>query len=143
MAYCTYEDVEMRLGAADLARLADLDDDGAADTDVVARAIADAQSLMDSSLACRFRVPVALADGSTPAALRTRAVNLAVYFLHLGRDSVTDDVRAQHDDDLRWLERVAAGRVSLGTDEPVAESSGAVGVRVQSQPRIFGRGEPL
>jgi len=139
MAYCTYDDVEMRIGASDLAALADYDGDGDADADVVARAIQDACALVDSYLSVRFSVPVS----PVPDALRTCAVNLAVYFLRLGRDSVTGDVRAQYEADVAWLGDVAAGAASLGVEPAPQEGSGAGGVRFEGEQRIFGRSEPL
>jgi len=143
MPYCTDEDVATRLGAADLAVLADHDGDGEADPAVVAQAIAHAQALMDSYLGVRYRVPVSLPGGGVPDVLTVRAVNLAVHFLRLGRDSVTDDARAQHLEDVAWLERAAAGAVSLGVEDGPGEAGRAPGACVESQGRIFGRTEPL
>ena len=90
MSYCTQSDIEVRIGPADLVALADHDGDGAADSAVVQGAISSAQALIDSYLSVRYAVPVA----PVPDALKTRAVSLSVYFLRLGRDCVTDDVRA-------------------------------------------------
>jgi phage gp36-like protein len=143
MSYCSYEDLETRLGADDLAALADHDGDGTADADVVAGAIGSAEALIDSYLSVRFAVPVALSDGSCPPVLGTRAVNLAIYFLRLGRDSVTPDARAQYEDDVHWLGQVVAGNVALGVEPNPSESAGAPLVRYETQPRLFGRGEPL
>lgn len=143
MSYCTQTDIETRIGADDLVALADHDGDGVADQAVVAEAIESAEALMDSYMAMRFSVPVLAGDGSPPPALTTRAVNLAVYFLRLGRDSVTEDARAQYEDDLAWLAAVAAGRVAVGTGEAPAESARAGGVRHESEQRLFGRDEPL
>ena len=143
MAYCTYADIEMRLGADDLAALADHDGDGVADEDVVAQAITSAESLMDSYLGVRCAVTVALPGGGCPEVVRTRAVNLAVYFLRLGRDSVTEDARAQYEDDIEWLNGVAAGRASLGVEPPPGESTGAPRARYETRPRFFGREQPL
>jgi len=110
---------------------------------VVARAIEDAQALMDSYLAVRFAVPVRRPDGRCPPAVAVRAVNLAVYFLRLGRDSVTPDARAQYEDDVRWLTEVVAGRAALGIEDCPSESVGAPRVRSETCPRLFGRREPL
>ncbi len=143
MAYCTSDDIEGRIGAADLAALADYDGDGDADADVVERAVRSADALMDSYLGVKFAVPVALAGGGCPEALTARAVSLAIYFLRLGRDSVTEDARAQYEDDVAWLREVVAGTVSLGVEPSPAEGEGAPGVRYRAQPRLFGRGEPL
>ncbi len=139
MAYCSYSDVERRIGAADLATLADYDGDGSPDADVVAAAIQDACSLIDSYLSVRFAVPVS----PVPDVLRTRTVNLAVYFLRLGRDSATEDARRQYEDDLAWLREVVQGDVSLGIEPSAAEGDRTPGVLYQGQRRLFGRGEPL
>ncbi len=143
MTYCMQTDIETRIGTDDLVALADHDGDGVADEAVVTQAIQSAEALIDSYLAMRFSVPVLAGDGSPPPALTTRAVNLAVYLLRLGRDSVTEDARAQYEDDLAWLAGVAAGRVALGTEEAPAESTRAAGVRYETEPRLFGRDEPL
>jgi len=143
MAYCTSDDVQTRIGEEDLAALADYDGDGEADEAVVEQAIRSAEALIDSYLAVRFSVPVVKPDDECPDALKTRAVNLAVYFLRLGRDSVTDDVRAQYEDDVAWLQQVVAGAVSLGFEPTPNESAAAPRVRYETQPRIFGRDEPL
>ena len=108
-----------------------------------ARLIEDAQALMDSYLAVRFAVPVRRPDGRCPPAVAVRAVNLAVYFLRLGRDSVTPDARAQYEDDVRWLTEVVAGRAALGIEDCPSESVGAPRVRSETCPRLFGRREPL
>lgn len=143
MAYCTYQDVETRLGAEQLAALADYDADGDADQAVVEQAMRDAQALMDSYLGVRYRVPVELDDGGCPEALTVRAVNLTVYLLQLGRDSVPDNAYAQHRDDVAWLNQVAAGQVSLGAAEKAPEAPGAPRVKAEARDRLFGRGEPL
>jgi phage gp36-like protein len=139
MPYCTQSDIETRIGPADLIALSDHDGDGAADSAVVQGAIASAQSLIDSYLSVRYAVPVA----PVPDALKTRAVSLAVYFLRLGRDSVTEDARTQYRDDVDWLASAVAGQVALAVEPRPADCAAAPGVRYQSQPRLFGRDEPL
>ncbi len=143
MAYCTYQDIETRLSEADLAALADYDGDGQPDETVVEQAIRSAEALIDSYLGVRFSVPVSAPGDGCPDVLTARAVNLAVYFLRLGRDSVTEDVRAQYEDDIAWLKEVVAGSVSLGVEPAPDPSEGAPTVRYQTQERLFGRDEPL
>jgi phage gp36-like protein len=143
MAYCTQQDIETRLGADDLVALADYDGDDEADGPVVQQAIKSAGALIDSYVGIRFAVPVGGEGGACPEVLKTRAVNLAVYFLRLGRDSVTEDVRAQYEDDIAWLNQVVAGTVSLGVEPKPDEGAGAPGASWNTQPRLFGRGEPL
>ncbi len=137
MAYCSMSDIQARIGADRLGALADHDGDGSADQDVVDRAAEDAASLIDSYLDARYEVPVS----PVPRRLRSCAVSLAVYFLALGRDSVTPDVRSDYESQVGWLEDVAAGRASLG--EGLDRSPDGGGVRHESQERYFGRDEPL
>jgi len=139
MAYCTQEDIEKRIGEEDLVALADQDGDGEADEDVVAAAIGDACSLIDSYLSVHFEVPV----DPVPSVVKARAVNLSVYFLRLGRDSATEDARRQYEDDLAWLREIVRGDVSLGIEPSAAESERAPGVRYEGRRRLFGRDEPL
>ncbi len=139
MAYCTQSDVETRIGSADLIALADYDGDGVADGNVVEAAIEDACSLIDSYLSVRFAVPVS----PVPDVLKTRAVNLTVYFLRLGRDSATEDARRQYEDDVAWMREVSRGEVSLGIEPSAAEGDRTPGVLYHGQRRLFGRGEPL
>ena len=139
MAYCTYDDIEKRIGEDDMTALADYDGNGTPDADVVSAAIDDACALIDSYLSVRFTVPVS----PVPDVLRTRTVNLAVYFLRLGRDSATEDVRRQYEDDVEWLREVVSGQVSLGVEPSAAEGDRAPSVRYEGQRRIFGRDEPL
>jgi len=133
MAYCTQTDIEDRIGSAELVLLADHDADGTADASVVTRAIADAGAFMDGFLIARYAVPI---SAPVPETIETRAISIAVYFLRLGRDSVTDDVRRQQRDDIAWLKLVADGTLPL--EEPPAS-----GVHSQVQDRLFGRDKPL
>ena len=139
MAYCDQSDIEMRISAKDLVLLADQDGDGAADPDVVAAAISNACDEIDSYLSLKFRVPVS----PVPHVLLTRAVSLSVYYLRLGRDSVTDDVRKQYEADIKWLQDVVAQKVQLGLDLLPLESPHAPTVNYETRRRIFGRDEPL
>lgn len=142
MSYCTQSDIEDRIGTEDLVALTDHSGTGTVDTEVVQSAIDGACSLIDSYLGVRYAVPLPV-GGDPPEVLRTRAVNLAVYLLRLGRDSVTEDVRAQHEEDLEWLREVAAGKASPGLEPDAAPLRDDPNVRHATRPRLFGRGEPL
>ena len=139
MAYCAQSDIEKRIGSAELVALADYDGDDAADADVVTAAIDDASALIDSYLSVRYAVPVS----PVPDVLKARAVNVAVYFLRLRRDSATEDARRQHEADVAWLKEVVSGEVALGVEPSAAGGDRAPGVRYEGQSRIFGRDEPL
>ena len=139
MSYCTLSDIQTRTGSDQLLALADHDGDGSPDQAVVDRAIDDAESLINSYLGARYSVPL----DDTPDSIRACAVSLAVYFLQLGRDSVTPDVRADYESQLGWLEEVARGQVSLGTAAEPDRDPEAPGVRYDGATRLFGRERPL
>jgi phage gp36-like protein len=132
MAYCTQADLEERYGAAELVELTDRDRIGVADATAIARAIADADALVNGYLAGRYTLPLA----STPPALTRLACVVARY--HLYADHPTEHVRRAYEDAVRLLEQVAAGKVTLGLDAggtaPVAESGGA---EVSAPERVF------
>lgn len=140
MAYITQDDIEHRIGLDDLKALADYDGDAAPDADVVAQAIADAQGEVDSYLQVKFAVPVA---APIPAVLQMHCTGMAVYYLQLGRDSVTENYRKAYEDAIKWLKDVVAGKASLGVEPKPAEASGAPGVKHQVDDRLFGRGKEL
>ena len=139
MPYCTQSDIEKRIGERDLTRLSDYNGDDSPDAAVVTQAIEDAQSDIDSYLQVRYQVPVS----PVPTVLRKRTVTLAIYYLMLGRDSVTEDWKRAYDDVIAWLKDVAAGNAELGIEPKPTEGGSAGGVRYGGQDRIFGRGEPL
>jgi phage gp36-like protein len=139
MAYCTQTNIEDRIGREDLLRLSDHDGDGTPDADVVEQAIWHAQGDLDSYLQVKFEVPIV----PTPAVLEKHCVTMAVYYLQLGRDSVTENMRNAYKDILAWLKDVVAGKAALGGAVAPAESSGAPSVRYESQDRVFGRDKDL
>ena len=139
MAYCTQAQIEDRYREADLIRMADYDGDGQADADVIARAITDADALIDSYLQVKFVVPVT----PVPPVLRNHAITIAWYNLELGRRSVTEDTRKAYEDVIAWLKALVAGTVDIGLEPKPAASPGLPGVRSTSKDRLFGRDKPL
>ena len=139
MAYCTQADLIERMSEPDLVRLTDHDGDGSVDAAVVAAAISDADGHIDSFLAVKYTVPVS----PVPDVVRKRSVILTIYYLQLYRESVTDSMKEAVKVVDAWLKAAAKGDVSLGISPAPTESPAAGGVRYTSQPRIFGRDEPL
>ncbi len=140
MPYCTQADILTRIGAEELVALADLDDDGTADAATVAEAIADADGHLNSYLETKFTVPIA----PVPDVLVKRSTSLAIYFLQLRRNSVTEDMQKEYDRISDWLKDILSGKASLGVSvAKPAESSAAAGVDYSVKGRVFGRDEPL
>ncbi|MDH5478611.1 MAG: DUF1320 domain-containing protein [Nitrospinota bacterium] len=120
MSYITQADLETRFGADEIVRLADRDGDSAADAEVVAAAIADADALIDSYLAGRFTLPLT----QVPTTLVRLACAIARY--HLYDDKPGEHVAKEYSAALRALEKIANGEIHIGVDgaDP-AGSSGA------------------
>ncbi len=117
MPYCTQADIEDRIGAELLQGLCVTEpttllfsnkDEIISRT--VARAISDACAFMDRFLAVRYAVPIL---PPIPYSIKEHAICISIYFLHMGADSVTALIRAQHRDDIAWLMTVADGTIEL------------------------------
>lgn len=138
MSYSTQSDIEMRLSSDELVRLADLDEDGTADADVISRAIEDADSTIDSYVRVRGAdVPL----DPVPASVRSASVTLAIYHLSLARSSVAEDVQKAHDEVVAWLRDIAAGAATLGLDSAHTETEPSPGAHYTAQDRVYDRGK--
>ena len=135
-AYCAQADILEYLTDEQLAQLADLDDDGTADAAVVSRACADASRQIDGYISPRYTVPC---TGTAPDLLKVLATRWAVYLLQLARQSVTEDARRQHEEDVKFLERVGEGKASLGDPVNAPEGDAAPGVNLSADDRQFTR----
>jgi phage gp36-like protein len=94
-------------GAARYVELFDWDGDRAADADVVTQLQLEVDSWIDSFAGRRYKVPLE----SPSAVLRQHAAEEAVFRARAKRNLAADDDRTAHEERLRWLEHVAAGRV--------------------------------
>jgi phage gp36-like protein len=128
MAYCTQADVQKEVGGSQrLIELTDDDRDGVADAAIITDAISRADALINSYVQRRESVPYA----STPEIIRDKAVQETAYILKRRRRAVTDDDREQHEENIRWLEMFALGKVSAGEDPPPTKSSAVAAAMVE------------
>lgn len=103
----------------------------------VQEALEDASQTIDSYLAGRYSLPLK----QIPAVLERHCCYIARYFLEKNR--ATDQARKDYEDSLRYLEKVAAGTISLGISEQgetvesdntaMIESAGSVWARDKSK----------
>ncbi len=132
MTYATADDLTERFGAVELGQLTDRGQPPAGDSDaaVIARALADADALIDSRLGGRYAVPLA---APLPADIVRVACDLARYLLHdLG---APEQVRQHYEDGLDWLARVADGRLPLiGSAGGIVSARGTVHSHVAARP---------
>lgn len=113
MSYISQTELENRY--ASVRFWADRDQDGTADTSVIARAIADAEAEVNLAVGQQYALPLTLSDANTQAMIKNACLVLAGFKLASGSNdaasaaSIETEYRAVQD----WLKRVAAGAVKL------------------------------
>lgn len=133
MTYATAPVLEERYGLDLLIQVTDraTPPAGAVDESVLARALADADAVVDASLAVRYRLPLA----AVPAVVTDLAAAIAIYKLH--RFTPDQKIEKDYEQALRDLRDIADGRKRLDLAGVEPESSGASGVVTIDRPRDF------
>lgn len=135
MAYCTKSDILNQVEEEILIALTDDGELGSVDDDVVVRAIADADSTIDAYCQGRYTVPLS----SAPAKIRQISVDISIYNLFSRRDDTAPETRKdRHKEALRFLEKVAEGKIELGSATPAPSTTGNT-VEIESSDRVFSR----
>lgn len=130
MAYCSEAELQARFGAVEVADLLDRDNSGAADTNALSSAQADADALVDGYLAGRYVVPLE----TVPALILGISANLVRYILW--GNNAPDEIRKRYEDSIARLKDIAAGKLNIPT-EVLAASSDASGVEYYADDRVF------
>jgi phage gp36-like protein len=134
MSYAAQADLTERFGEVELIQLTDraTPPAGEIDTDVVDRALADADAIIDSRIGGRYAVPLA---APLPADIVRVACDIARYLLHdLG---APETVRQHYEDAIAWLGRVADGRLPL-----IGSAGGIVSTRTTVHSAVAVRAYP-
>jgi len=136
MAYASEQDLVERFGANELIRLTNPDDLQATsiDSNRLARAIADAEAMVDGYLQGPYDVPLS----PVPRVITKLAADLARHELH--DDQPPEHVIDQKNDALKFLRSVAKGEIALGTTAFGATVARDDQVAIESGGRTFGRG---
>jgi len=136
MAYSTQALLAQRMTSDELVALGDIDEDGTADADVIAQAIADADALIDSYVRVRgLAVPL----DPVPGVVQSASVTLAHCNLALGRQSMTEDLKNARAEIIKWLVAIAAGGVSLGVDGDHTDAEPYAGAEITAAARVYDR----
>ena len=101
-------------------------------------AVAQAESLIDGYLARRgYGLPLS----PVPDLVTGWARDIARYLLHKDRGGKedTDPVVRNYKDALKFLEQIAAGKFSLGVEDPSSQGNGLGEVRIDPGKKVFGR----
>jgi len=135
MAYCIQDDILNQLEESALIELTDDENTGAVVDAVVARAIADADATIDAYCQGRYSVPLS----PVPEKIRQVSVDIAIYNLYSRRGDVVPEVRKdRYREAVRFLEKVADGKITLGTTTPSPTNTENT-VNIDGSDRIFTR----
>ena len=123
--YVTLADFELTLGRKRLLTIADPDKTGAPDGAYLDRFAADASSIAQGYIAA-WRDAF---DATTaPPALKRAVVSIAVFLMASALDKLTEDMKVNYDEALRFLRDVAKGLVALGDVVMPSNSPGMMAV---------------
>lgn len=133
MGYVSQQELVDRFGERLLLQVADRADPpaGTIDADVVARAVADTDAMIDGYLAGRYILPLE----ATPPLLTDVAAAIAIYKLHI----FTPDQKLSDDykDAISTLSKIASGTVKLPVAGVEPVGSGSAGVITIDRERDF------
>lgn len=133
MGYVTQQQLVDRFGERLLLQVADRADPpaGTIDADVVARALADTDAMIDGYLAGRYILPLA----ATPPLLTDLAAAIAIYKLHVFApdQKIADDYK----DAVSTLTKIATGTVKLPVAGVEPAGAGSAGVVTIDRERDF------
>jgi len=137
MAYADASDMIRQFGEDEVLALTDPNHSGQIDADVLTGSLTDASAEIDSYLAGRYKLPLV----PVPRNLVRLCCNLARYHLTGTGRLQTDIIKERYDAGVRYLEHVAAGRVTLGPREGGEATPNPSGsVQFMAGQKVFGRG---
>jgi len=118
MAYCTQTDIIKELPEAKLKELTDDENLGAVNAARVTEAIAKADSIIDAYCGGRYQIPFT----SVPQVIKTLSVSLSIYNLYKRRGRMSNTLQDQYTKDVKLLEAISKGVVTLGVQPPPTDS---------------------
>lgn len=119
MPYATLTDLVDRFGELELTQLTDAATPGLIDEAVVARAITDAEALVDGHLGGRYTLPLA----TVPPVLTGAVCDIARARLY--KDALPEVVEKRYTDALAYLRLLGQGKITLGAVPEPASTSDA------------------
>ncbi|NIG88533.1 DUF1320 domain-containing protein [Serratia symbiotica] len=135
--YASRDNMVTRFGEREVIALTDLGYTAAIDDQVLAGGLSTASYEINGDVAGRYRLPLP----TLPSILKGLACDIARYRLSGTERVCSDEIRVRYRNAIRYLEGVAAGRVSLGTfdDTGTTVPSSAIGVKFFSGRRTWVR----
>ncbi len=125
MTYATLAQLTDRFGTQVLIQITDRGEvpTGTIDADVVARALADTDAVIDGYVGVRYRLPL----DPAPELVTDLALAIAIYKLHVFAPD--PKLKDDYDQALRTLREISTGTVRLNSAGIESPSSGAQGVQ--------------
>ncbi|MGY3910748.1 gp436 family protein [Aeromonas piscicola] len=133
MRYATPTDLDERYGATLITRLSDKDNTGERADAAIARALEDADVVIDGFLDGRYPLPLA----TVPRVLVRLSTSLARY--HLEEGCATDRVNDDYTLALKMLEKIGKGELSLGLSTEGARPEPGMSCEITSGGHVFAR----
>ena len=138
MKYATEQDIIDRYSQEQLLITFDRDGDGAVDLDgegvsVAEKSLTDATEEIDGYLSGRYNLPL----DTVPKILTFMAVDIALYKGSV-ETAVTEERRTRYQDAIRFLTKVAEGKIQLFSSYPSAPQGGT-GATFNAGNRLFTR----
>lgn len=133
--YATLTDMVARFGEREVIALTDRDMASVIDETVLGEALATASTEIDGYIGGRYPLPF----GEPPRVLAGYACDIARYRLCGSATLLTDDIRDRYRDAVKFLELVAAGKVTLGGMPAGGVAQPTLTVQFHNGGRVFGR----
>ena len=133
--YATRDELVRRFGELEIASLEDQDSTGSPVPAVSLAALLDATQEADSYVAVRYPLPLPM----VPTPLVVAVCDIARFRLY--KDRPTEQVTYRYEAALKWLEKLAAGKVTIffePTVAPVEIPRAPVAIGVQYNGGVFG-----
>jgi phage gp36-like protein len=111
-AYCTQDDILLRLSEMDLIQLTDDSNDGEINTDVVDGAIDAADAEIDFYCSAGYSVPFT----APPAIVKTWSIDIAIHNLYGRRNDVAipENCKSRYESAIELLQKIQTGAITLG-----------------------------
>ena len=133
--YATRDELVKRFGELEIVSLEDQDGTGSPVPAVSLAALLDATQEADSYIAVRYPLPLP----TVPTPLVVAVCDIARFRLY--KDRPTEEVKYRYEQALKWLEKLAAGKVTIFFEPavaPVEIPRAPVAVGVQYNGGVFG-----
>ena len=134
MPYATQADIEAQLSLDELVQLTDDEGLGEVNYGRITRAISDADEEIDGYLQSRMAVPISPA----PGIIRKTSVDISIYNLFSRRGDVIPEIRKdRYDNAVKFLVKVAEGKIGLGAQDPAGNPPDVSGVSYTGPGQVF------